>query len=158
MPLLYTKQGHTGIRDARAVPGARNCWGQDDAEALIRHPDRGGGGRRRPLRHLRPAMRRAALSRLAPTSVFRRPRLQHPLWPRPSSSASAARAISSSNLVSDFPKPVIAAVNGYAIGNGRIITFCCYLIAASYRAEWRLPQVALGILPGHRRARRGSPA
>ena len=47
----------------------------------------------------------------------------------------------------DFPKPLIAAVNGYAIGIGCIVTYCCDLIVASDRAEWRLPQVKLGILP-----------
>ena len=51
------------------------------------------------------------------------------------------------SLLSDFSKPVVAAVNGYAIGIGCILTFCCDLIVASERAEWRLPQVALGILP-----------
>ena len=35
----------------------------------------------------------------------------------------------------------------YAIGIGCILTYCCDLIVASERAEWRLPQVALGILP-----------
>jgi len=29
------------------------------------------------------------------------------------------------------------------------VTFCCDLIVASERAEWRLPQVALGILPAY---------
>ena len=29
------------------------------------------------------------------------------------------------------------------------VTYCCDLIIASDRAEWRLPQVALGILPNH---------
>lgn len=53
------------------------------------------------------------------------------------------------NVVADFPKPVIAAVNGYAIGIGCIVTFCCDLIVASDRAEWRLPQVKLGILPAN---------
>jgi len=47
----------------------------------------------------------------------------------------------------DFPKPLIAAVNGYAIGIGCIVTYCCDMIVASDRAEWRLPQVKLGILP-----------
>ena len=51
------------------------------------------------------------------------------------------------NVVADFPKPIIAAVNGYAIGIGCIVTYCCDLIVASERAEWRLPQVKLGILP-----------
>ncbi len=50
-------------------------------------------------------------------------------------------------LTSEFAKPIVAAVNGYAIGIGCILTFCCDLIVASDRAEWRLPQVALGILP-----------
>ena len=53
------------------------------------------------------------------------------------------------NVVADFPKPIIAAVNGYAIGIGCIVTFCCDLIVASDRAEWRLPQVKLGILPAN---------
>src|SRR5207244_534605 len=51
------------------------------------------------------------------------------------------------NLLSDFAKPLVAAVNGYAVGIGCIVTYCCDLIVASERAEWRLPQVALGILP-----------
>jgi enoyl-CoA hydratase/carnithine racemase len=50
-------------------------------------------------------------------------------------------------MLTDFAKPVVAAVNGYAIGIGCILTLCCDLIVASERAEWRLPQVALGILP-----------
>jgi len=49
--------------------------------------------------------------------------------------------------VAEFAKPVVAAVNGYAIGIGCILTLCCDLIVASERAEWRLPQAALGILP-----------
>ena len=51
------------------------------------------------------------------------------------------------NLLSDFAKPLIAAVNGYAVGIGCIVTYCCDLIVASEKAEWRLPQVGLGILP-----------
>jgi len=38
-------------------------------------------------------------------------------------------------------------VNGYAIGIGCIVTYCCDLIVASERAEWRLPQSGLGIIP-----------
>ncbi len=53
------------------------------------------------------------------------------------------------NLLTDFPKPVVAAVNGYAIGIGCIATYCCDLIVASERAEWRMPQVKLGILPAY---------
>lgn len=50
-------------------------------------------------------------------------------------------------LVTDFSKPIIAAVNGYAIGIGCIVTYCCDLIVASEAAEWRLPQSRLGIMP-----------
>jgi len=53
------------------------------------------------------------------------------------------------DVLSSFPKPIIASVNGYAVGIGCIITFCCDLIVASDRAEWRLPQAGLGILPAY---------
>jgi enoyl-CoA hydratase/carnithine racemase len=51
------------------------------------------------------------------------------------------------NLLADFAKPLICAVNGYAVGIGCIVTYCCDLIIASDRAEWRLPQSGLGIIP-----------
>jgi len=51
------------------------------------------------------------------------------------------------HLLSEFPKPIIGAINGYAIGIGCIAAFSCDLIIASERAQWRLPQVRLGILP-----------
>ena len=54
-----------------------------------------------------------------------------------------------SNILSEFSKPIIAAVNGYAIGIGCISSISCDLIVASDRAEWRMPQVRLGILPAH---------
>ncbi len=44
-------------------------------------------------------------------------------------------------------QPIIAAVNGYAVGIGCIVTYCCDMIVASERAEWRLPQSGLGIIP-----------
>ena len=50
-------------------------------------------------------------------------------------------------LVTDFAKPMIAAVNGYAIGIGCIVSYCCDMIVASDAAEWRLPQAGLGIMP-----------
>ena len=52
-------------------------------------------------------------------------------------------------MLNNFAKPIVCAVNGYAIGIGCIITFCCDLIIASEKAEWRLPQVALGIIPAY---------
>ena len=49
--------------------------------------------------------------------------------------------------LTDFAKPIIAAVNGYAVGIGCIVTYCCDMIVASEAAEWRLPQAGLGIIP-----------
>jgi enoyl-CoA hydratase/carnithine racemase len=48
-----------------------------------------------------------------------------------------------------FPKALISADNGYAIGVGCILTYCCDLILASDNTERRMPQVALGILPAY---------
>jgi enoyl-CoA hydratase/carnithine racemase len=52
-------------------------------------------------------------------------------------------------VLGNFPKPIVGAINGYAVGIGCIITFCCDLLVASEKAEWRLPQAALGILPAY---------
>src|SRR5207245_10349060 len=48
-------------------------------------------------------------------------------------------------VLGNFPKPIVGAVNGYAVGIACIVTFCCDLLVASERAEWRLPHVTLGI-------------
>jgi enoyl-CoA hydratase/carnithine racemase len=53
------------------------------------------------------------------------------------------------NTVADYPKPVVAAVNGYAVGIGCLITLCCDIILASDNAEFGLPQVPLGIIPAY---------
>src|SRR5437660_3344658 len=47
---------------------------------------------------------------------------------------------SAGQVLTEFPKPVIAAVNGYAVGIGCIVTYCCDLIIASDRAD-RLSQL-----------------
>ena len=48
-----------------------------------------------------------------------------------------------------FPKPVIAAVNGFALGGGCELALACHLRIASDNARFGLPEVSLGIIPGY---------
>jgi enoyl-CoA hydratase len=48
-----------------------------------------------------------------------------------------------------FPKPVIAAINGFALGGGCEIALACHIRIASEKAHLGLPEVTLGIIPGY---------
>jgi len=48
-----------------------------------------------------------------------------------------------------FPKPVIAAVNGFALGGGCELALACHIRLASDNASFGLPEVSLGIIPGY---------
>jgi enoyl-CoA hydratase/carnithine racemase len=45
-------------------------------------------------------------------------------------------------------KPVIAAVNGFALGGGFELVLCCDLVIASDQAKFGLPEIKLGLVPG----------
>jgi enoyl-CoA hydratase len=48
-----------------------------------------------------------------------------------------------------FPKPVVAAVGGFALGGGCELALACHLRIASENARFGLPEVGLGIIPGY---------
>jgi enoyl-CoA hydratase/carnithine racemase len=145
MPVSYTKQDQIGIVTL-SRPEARNAWGLDFTDGIARYfaemeddddvrcavltgDDRGG-----------------AFSAGA--------NLKNPHTHTVNSAADFIKSLPKRKerqfeVLSNFPKPLLGAINGYAIGVGCIITFCCDLLVASERAEWRLPQVALGILPAY---------
>lgn len=52
------------------------------------------------------------------------------------------------DYIEAFPKPIIAAVNGYALGGGFEIALCCDVLVVSTAARLGLPEGLLGLCPG----------
>src|SRR5258705_6884591 len=145
MPVIYDKRGPIGLVTL-SRPRARNAWGADFNEGLARSfaameeddeircavltGDEAGGAFSAGANLKDPQTHTMASAGDFIKSVARR----------------RERAF---EVLDRFPKPILGAVNGFAVGIGCIVTFCCDLIVASERAEWRLPQVALGILPAY---------
>lgn len=53
------------------------------------------------------------------------------------------------NLIEKMQSPVIAAVNGFALGGGLELAMSCHIRVASHNAKMGLPEVGLGVIPGY---------
>ncbi len=53
------------------------------------------------------------------------------------------------NFIENYSKPVIAAINGFALGGGLELAMACHIRVASNNAKMGLPEVSLGVIPGY---------
>ena len=145
MPVSYEKRDHIGVVTL-SRPGARNAWGADFNEGLRRHF---------AAMEDDDEIRCAVLTGDESGGAFSAgANLKDPKTHTMASTADLIKSIPKRRhrafeVLDHFPKPIVGAVNGYAVGIGCIVTFCCDLLVASERAEWRLSQVSLGILPAY---------
>src|SRR3989442_5960275 len=145
MPVSFERRDEIGIVTL-SRPEARNAWGADFNEGIARcfaamEDD--------------DTIRCAVLTGDASGGAFSAgANLKDPRTHTMDSAAEFIKSIAKRRarafeVLANFPKPLIGAVNGYAVGIGCIVTFCCDLLVASDRAEWRPPQVPLRILPAY---------
>ncbi|ERJ61421.1 enoyl-CoA hydratase-related protein [Sphingobacterium paucimobilis] len=53
------------------------------------------------------------------------------------------------NKIADYSKPIVAAINGFALGGGLELALAAHIRIASPRAKLGLPEVSLGLIPGY---------
>jgi enoyl-CoA hydratase/carnithine racemase len=135
MTVFYEKRNHVGWL-VLSRPEARNAWGEDFNEEITRCCDEMASD---------PEIRVAVLTGDESGGAFSAgANLKNPRTHTQGSMAEFIEGLpqrhrSAGQVLTEFPKPVVAAVNGFAVGIGCIVTCCCDLIIASDRAEWRLP-------------------
>ncbi|MDX1637335.1 MAG: enoyl-CoA hydratase-related protein [Balneolaceae bacterium] len=52
-------------------------------------------------------------------------------------------------LIEDTRKPIVALVNGYALGGGAELALACHIRIATRKAVFGLPEIGLGLIPGY---------
>lgn len=60
----------------------------------------------------------------------------------------ARRGQELTQIIENYPKPVIAAINGYALGGGTELALACHIRLAAETARMGQPEVKLGLIPG----------
>ncbi len=63
-------------------------------------------------------------------------------------SAFSRRGQAAFGELGEFPGPVVAAINGYALGGGLELAMACDILVASDKASVGQPEVSLGVVPG----------
>jgi enoyl-CoA hydratase len=53
------------------------------------------------------------------------------------------------DAIANCPKPIIAAINGFALGGGLELAMACHIRIAASHAKMGLPEVSLGLIPGY---------
>ena len=53
------------------------------------------------------------------------------------------------NFIENLSKPVIGAINGFALGGGLELAMACHFRVAGKNAKMGLPEVSLGVIPGY---------
>ncbi len=61
--------------------------------------------------------------------------------------AHEARTAALARSVALLDTPVIAAVNGFALGGGFVLAICCDVVVTAADARWHLPEVTIGWIP-----------
>lgn len=53
------------------------------------------------------------------------------------------------DVLHHYPKPIVAAINGFALGGGLELAMACHIRVAVENARMGLPEVSLGLIPGY---------